>query len=276
MIALNFSTKSIVSLVGVALLTLGTTVSAQAATIDFEDLPLVPNSFYNGSDGAGGFTSRGAFFNNNYNPTFGSWSGWSYSNTTDTTTPGFTNQYSAYTGSGFNGSSNYGVAFTFSPGDAYVDLPTGENPVSMEVTNTTYAALSILSGDQFAKKFGGVSGNDPDFFQLVITGLDTSNSAVGTVDYYLADYRFEDNSKDYVVNTWQSIDLSSLEGATRLSFTVTSSDIGPFGLNTPAYFATDNLTTAPVPEPSSMLGALTLGAFSAGLLLKQKVIKRKQ
>lgn len=276
MIALNFSTKSIVSLVGVALLTLGTTVSAQAATIDFEDLPLVPNSFYNGSDSAGGFTSRGAFFNNNYNPTFGSWSGWSYSNTTDTTTPGFTNQYSAYTGSGFNGSSNYGVAFTFSPGDAYVDLPTGENPVSMQVTNTTYAALSILSGDQFAKKFGGVSGNDPDFFQLVITGLDTSNSAVGTVDYYLADYRFEDNSKDYVVNTWQSVDLSSLEGATRLSFTVTSSDIGPFGLNTPAYFATDNLTTTPVPEPSSMLGALTLGAFSAGLLLKRKVIKRKQ
>ena len=33
-------------------------------TVDFEDLPLEPESFYNGSDGAGGFVSRGAFFNN--------------------------------------------------------------------------------------------------------------------------------------------------------------------------------------------------------------------
>ncbi len=35
---------------------------AGRSVIDFEDLTLSPNSFYNGSDGAGGFTSRGAFF----------------------------------------------------------------------------------------------------------------------------------------------------------------------------------------------------------------------
>lgn len=127
---------------------------------------------------AGGFTSQGAFFNNNYNPTFQSWSGWSYSNTTDTTTPGFLNQYSAYTGGGFNGSSNYGVAFTFAPGSAYIDLPTGLSAKSARITNTTYAALSILNGDQFAKKFGGASGNDPDFFLFNITGLDAANQQI--------------------------------------------------------------------------------------------------
>jgi hypothetical protein len=214
---------------------------AQRVVVNFEDLTLAPNSFYNGSDGAGGFTSRCAFFNNSYNPTFDSWSGWSYSNTTDTTTPGVPNQYSAYTGGGFN-SENYGVAFTFSPGNAYINLPKGFTPQSIRITNTTYAALSMLNGDQFAKKFGGASGNDPDFFLLTITGLDASNNTVGIVQFYLADYRFANNSKDYIVNEWQRVNLSSLEGATKLSFALTSSDNDPqFGLNTPAYFAIDNL-----------------------------------
>ena len=52
------------------------TTSARAQVIDFEDLTVpTPPGYYNGSDGAGGFTSRGARFNNTYNPTFGSWSG---------------------------------------------------------------------------------------------------------------------------------------------------------------------------------------------------------
>ncbi|NET62290.1 MAG: DUF4465 domain-containing protein, partial [Symploca sp. SIO2E6] len=139
--------------------------------------------------------------------------------------------------------------------------------------NTTYAALSMLNGDQFAKKFGGPSGNDPDFFLLTITGLDDSNAVVSTVDFYLADYRFADNSQDYILDTWELLDLSSLTGATRLSFAVTSSDIGPFGLNTPAYFALDDLTLepkVPVPDSSSILGLLAFGAVSAGSVLKHK------
>lgn len=264
----------------VGLLTIASPSQALAQqVVDFEDLSLAPNSYYNGSDGAGGFTSRGAFFNNSYNPTFDSWSGWSYSNTTNTTTPGFTNQYSAYTGGGFNGSSNYGVAFTFSPGDAYIDLPTGFNAQSAQITNTTYAALSILNGDQFAKKFGGVSGNDPDFFQLTITGLDEQGTAIDNVNFYLADYRFSDNSQDYLVDTWKTVDLSSLKQATRLSFAVTSSDIGQFGLNTPAYFALDDLVLSPshpisVPEYSSVLSLLTFSAFGSILTFKRNWKKK--
>ena len=221
---------------------------AGRSVIDFEDLTLSPNSFYNGSDGAGGFTSRGAFFSNSYNPTYQSWSGWSYSNTTDTTTPGFTNQYSAITGGGFDGpNSNYGVAFTFNPGDAYINLPTGKTPKSIRITNTTYAVQSMLNGDQFAKKFGGVSGNDPDFFLLTITGLNNANQVIGTVNFYLADYRFTDNSQDYILTQWQRINLSGLSGATKLSFMLTSSDNGPYGMNTPAYFAADYLEVVPLP-----------------------------
>ncbi|NEQ75264.1 MAG: DUF4465 domain-containing protein [Okeania sp. SIO2C9] len=240
--------------------------------VDFEDLTLGPEEFYNGSDGAGGFTSQDAFFNNSFNSTFGSWSGWSYSNTSDTTTPGFMNQYSAFTGTGFGGTGNYGVAFTFNPGDAMIELPDGYSVDSVRITNTTYAVLSMLNGDQFAKKFGGVSGNDPDFFLLTINGLDDSNTSVGSVEFYLADYRFADNSQDFIVDDWSLVDLSPLNAATKLSFGLTSSDNHPqFGLNTPAYFALDNLILhKSVPESASNLGLLVLGAVGVGSMLKRK------
>lgn len=235
------------------------TLFAQGTTtIDFEDKTLPPNSFYNGSDNAGGFTSRGAFFNNSYGGGF--WSGWAYSNTSDTTTPGFGNQYSAITGAGVGGSGIYGVSYNFSSGASYINLPIATQPLSVSITNTTYAVLSMQNGDAFAKKFGGVTGNDPDFFLLSIearSGLNGTGTILGTVPFYLADYRFADNSLDYIVNTWKSVDLTALPAATQsLTFDLTSSDNGPFGMNTPSYFALDSLVVA-VPEPGAV-GLMTV------------------
>ena len=182
-------------------------------TVDFEDLSLPANSHENGTNLSGSFTSRGATFNNDFDATFDSWSGWSYSNVKDVATPGFGNQYASYdvpdSGGGVGGTGNYGVAFDFSPGVSTIALPAGYQPGTVEITNSTYAALSMLNGDQFAKKFGGDSGNDPDFFLLTITGLGSGNQTIGTVNFYLADYRFNDNSQDYVVNHWTAVDLSA-------------------------------------------------------------------
>src|SRR5207249_4062813 len=118
----------------------------------------------------------------------------------------------------------------------------GTRPLSARIANTTYAALSMLNGDSFAKKFGGASGNDPDYFLLTITGLDSQQHSTGSVDFYLADYRFANNAQDYIVSDWTTVDLSSLGLDTQtLSFGLTSSDVGDYGMNTPAYFALDNL-----------------------------------
>jgi hypothetical protein len=218
-----------------------------AQTIDFEDLTLAPQSFYNGSDGAGGFVSQGAFFNNNYDAQFGSWSGWSYSNQTDVTTPGFVNQYSAYNlpDGGGDSSPNYGVAYNGQFGDAYIRLPDGTAPVSVRVTNTTYAALSMRDGDMFAKKFGGPDGTDPDFFILTIYGLDDTGAVSSSVAFFLANYTFQDPALNYIVSLWTTIDLTPLGNVRGLAFGLISSDIGPFGMNTPAYFAIDNLVVTP-------------------------------
>jgi len=111
------------------------------------------------------------------------------------------------------------------------------------VTNTTYAYWSINDGDAFSKKFGGEDGNDPDWFKLTITGKDAGDKATGTVAFYLADYRFEDTSRDYIVDQWTWVDLSPLGEIAGLEFVLSSSDEGDWGMNTPAYFALDHLNT---------------------------------
>lgn len=250
-------TLALGSMLAVANVNAATTVST------FDALPLAPNSYF-APGMSTTFTSGGGTFQH-YFTDFGGgccWSGWVYSNTTDTTTPGFTNQTSAFTGGGL-ASANYGIAFA---GDAAPTI-TFSTPVIVSTgyfTNTTYAALSMLQGDGFAKKFGGASGTDPDFLKLTVLGRDAADVQTGSVDFYLADYRFENSADDYVVNQWRALDLSSLGAVSKLAFSMSSSDNGPFGMNTPAYFALDDLSVTPVPEPETFaLMLVGLGLIGA-------------
>jgi hypothetical protein len=97
------------------------------------------------------------------------------------------------------------------------------------------------NGDGFAKPFGGDDGNDEDWFKLTAEGFDKDGETTGTVDFYMADYRFENNTKDYIVKDWEWMDLSSLGTVTKVQFTMTSTDVGGNGMNTPAYFCMDNI-----------------------------------
>lgn len=209
---------------------------------DFDNLPLSPNSFYNGSDLSGGFSSGNAFFFNDYNTTWQSWSGFSYSNMTDSTTAGFTNQYSAITASGFNNSTTYAVGVDY--GSAIVRLTgssKGKIVSGAYITNATYAYLSMRDGDMFAKKFGGNSGNDPDWFKLTVKGWHNGVEVPSRPSLYLADFRFADNAQDYILRNWTWFDLSALGNVDSFQFLLTSSDTGQFGMNTPAYFCLDRL-----------------------------------
>ncbi len=237
--------------------------AASAATIDLETPSLGVATHREDWSATSGFSSNGAFFNNTFDQ--GSWAGFALSRETDTTTPGFGNQYSARPGSGFGGSAQYAIGFAdyFNNTLPTITLPSGQRPVSVQVTNTTYAALSMRDGDSFAKKFGGTSGNDPDFFKLTIRAFDLGNAPTGTIDFFLADYRFANNSLDYIASTWQSVDLSLLPATTAtLKFDFSSSDNGMFGINTPTYVAVDQLVTV-VPEPSTTaMGAACLFMFA--------------
>jgi hypothetical protein len=254
---------------------------AYGQTIDFEDLTLPgANTFVNGSAAVvspataanSTFTSHGATFNNHYDTSFGGfWFGWSYSNVVNNVTPGPANQYAAYLLNGGNGSPTYAVASvdTFGGVVPTIDLPAGRRPVSMQLTNTTYAARIVLFGEDpnhFARQFDVAH---QDIFTLTIRGLDALGALTGTVVVNLADYRVPGSvAQPNVITGWTTVDLTPLGNATKLTFAMDSTDhfidnsTNPptdYGMNTPAYFALDNLTLVPVPEP----GTLVLAGLAA-------------
>jgi len=214
---------------------------------DFENYEIGIDSFLNGSDGAGGFTLETIILPNDYNANYGSWTGWAISSSTDTVTAGFNNQYSSITGGGVDSSDTYAVAYHFAENEI---ISNTENIADayygaegMYITNATYPYLSMRDGDSFAKKFGGADGNDPDFLSVTFYGFDFSNEVIDSIVFYLADYRFEDNNQDYIINEWTYLDLSIFQDASKITFSFQSSDIGNYGINTPTYFCMDNYTT---------------------------------
>lgn len=246
--------------------------SAHAATITFEDFTLPGVGYLNGSEksnAAAPYQSGGASFNNLYDSGFASWEGFSISNQTDTTTAGYLNQYSVYGSGGAGASSQFAIGFysTYNSASSTTIALSGVTSMAGAgawFTNTTYAALVMLNGGSFGeKKFGGASGNDADWFKLTIQGYNGSNpTPTGSIDFYLADYRFSDNSQDYIVDDWTYINFAALGNVTELRMSLTSSDVGMYGMNTPAYFAMDNFTV--IPEPSTaLLGALAGAGFLA-------------
>ncbi len=252
---------------GLALPGLMASASAGAAVSTFDDLTLAPESYFF-PEITTTFTSGGAGFNHDFEDVgFPGccWSGWTYSNQTDNTTAGFTNQYAAVTGGGVDGSANYGLAYLGVP---TVTFATPSVVSGGWFTNTTYAALSMRDGDSFAKKFGGVTGDDPDFLRLTIIGKDAGGATTGSVDFYLADFRSADNSLDDIVSDWRFVDLSGLGVVSGLAFELASSDNGPFGINTPGYFAMDSLAANAVPEPAMPL--LLLGGLAAAVIVRQR------
>lgn len=224
-------------------LLLGANSNAQLV-FDFDDVVLSPETYDNGSGGTANFTNTQLTLSNNYSG--GYWSGFAISNTTDVTTEGFGNESSSYTGAGRT-SPNYGVYYY----DGEITMANDQLQVDgFYITNTTYAALSMLNGDFVGKQFGSVNGadgnpdgtNGEDFFKVWIIAEDYAGAVKDSVEFYLADYRFSDNSQDYIVNDWSYIDFSGFGfSASKVKFRMESSDNGAWGMNTPSYFAIDDI-----------------------------------
>ena len=225
--------------IGIAAL-LSTNLSAQTST--FEDITLQgANDFKIPSNGNfdSKFSSGSCDFKNNYDISYGGFwtSGWAYSKTNDTITGDYSNLYASYANKGVGNSNNYAV----SQNETFIHLK--QNSIQgLYISNTTYAALSMKKGDAFAKKFGGNSGNDSDWFKVTINAYQNGNMKTEKVDFYLADFRFQNNVQDYIVKDWTFVNLQSLGSLDSLKFTL-SSDTSQFGMNTPAFFCVDHIIT---------------------------------
>ena len=222
-------------------------------TVTFESFNLGANSYYDGADEAGQILIGEAKFSNNFDTQYQSWDGFAVSKVQNVTTAGYTNQFASFANGGANGSQQYGVFFQGYGVEHTIEFNVPRLVKSLQVTNTTYAGLSMENGDSYAKKFGSLNGadgnpdgtNGEDFFLLKIIPLDGNDLLVGdTIEFYLADYRFSDDNDDYIINTWETITFDDLV-AKKIKFNLSSSDNGNFGMNTPAYFALDNLVFSP-------------------------------
>lgn len=213
----------------------------------FEALPLGTDTFWDGSDQTAGFSNGNAWFHNTYDGNWMYWSaGWAYSNVQDSVTSGAGNLFASKALTGNDTSANYAIGQQ----NARIRLTgaaAGGAVLGVYVTNTTYAYNSMRDGDAFAKQFGGVTGNDPDFFKLTFRKYYGGNMTNDSVEFFLADYRFVNNAQDYLVDTWTWVDLSTLGLADSLELILTSSDTGALGYNTPLFYCIDDFTTADGP-----------------------------
>lgn len=151
----------------------------------------------------------------------------------ESTFTGFADQYHSAAGGAAEGK-QFAVAFQDNYSDgAALEIKLAEAKVvpGCYLCNSAYAVSSMSKGDDYAKKFA-----DGDWFLLTITGS-KAGKETGKVEFYLADFR---DGKSIIVNDWRFCNLSSLGEVDKVSFALTSSDTGDWGMNTPAYFCLDN------------------------------------
>lgn len=229
----SFTKIALVALVALSLNSCLEKDSYVIYNVNFQNLNLAPESYWNGSDGSGPVIINSVSFNNYFeeNDWGNYWEGFAFSNITDIETMGYTNQFSAYVDEGGNPYNNYAVAYV-NLESATLFFPYEVIPKSISITNTTWAYLSMLNGDIIAKQF-----EEGDWFLLTIKGYNSNDQEVGEIEFYLADLRSPSN---YVVKDWTTINLKSLGEVYKMTFYLSSSDTGDWGMNTPAYVCIDN------------------------------------
>lgn len=227
------------TLLATTALCLGNLAHAQTlTTFDDLDLPGENTDYCSGLTETGSYTfTSGDVIFHGVREAWGGYGAFNYTNVVDTTTEGFTNDKAAITGSGYDGSENYGVAYASAD---WPDNPTesvqigakltgaaeGNIVSGMYVTNTTYAYYYI-------KETYTVG----DSYRLIVRGFLEGVQSADSVSYTMASYTADDT---ILVKTWEWMDLTTLGHVDSLTFQVVSTD--DF---TPFYFAIENLTTTP-------------------------------
>ncbi|MEO6304492.1 MAG: DUF4465 domain-containing protein [Bacteroidia bacterium] len=231
------------------------TLKAQNSVADFETFTLAPNSAYSSTTSVP-FQTPDVSFQYHWSTSFSYWSGgFAYTNKHDSATASaVTNLYGVKPLLGYNNSNNFVVG----QDQGVINLSAPTNTVDgFYITNTTVAYKAVKNGSQFSRKFGDTTGTGsgttiaqgsyPDWFKVTVKGYKNGVLKPDSVPFYLADYRFANNSQDYIVNTWQWLNTSTLGDVDSLKFFMYSSDAGQFGINTPLFFGIDNFTTTYFP-----------------------------
>lgn len=105
----------------------------------------------------------------------------------------------------------------------------------------SYTFYSVLYGDSYSRAF-----TDGDDLKLIVHGVDMEENEK-IVEISLASFN---NGLLTASTGWKYVDLSSLGEVEEIYFTMTSTDSGEWGMNTPGYFCLDKLMVRESSESS--------------------------
>lgn len=147
----------------------------------------------------------------------------------------YENQLAIPVATGHNGSKNFCVHFGSSTMMGIAPYLYFSDDVArvidhMYVIPTTYTLNSIINGDGYTKSLVSQKGS----LWITATGYDADGNETGSVQFDLC--------KDGVyVSDWTKFNLSALGKVVMVVFDMDGTDKGDWGLNTPAYFAYDDV-----------------------------------
>ena len=137
-------------------------------------------------------------------------------------------------GHGVNGSAKYCVVYPQGE-EIEVDEAGGTVISGFYVTNEAWAVDAILNGDGMTP--GGFTTGD--WYKLTVIGTH-ADETTEQVEFYLADYRSENEADHYYVKDWQWVDLTALGQVESVTFRLDSSRKNDWGMTTPGYFCIDD------------------------------------
>ena len=210
------------------ILSLSLPVRAAQTVVSFDDLLPSPNASIHDQS----VSDEAVTFLNTYTPDWDSWGGFAFSTVSNETDGNWFNQYAAAQALTNAYAVGYDGGWDPAP-EILFDLPAA--PKSVRVNNTTYAAVAIRDGTSFNRAF-----TNGDFFVLTLTARDIEGTIVATTNHYLADFT---GTNTFIQTNWYTLDLSWMPPeVVSIIGTLTTTDIGDWGANTPMYFALADFT----------------------------------
>ncbi len=152
----------------------------------------------------------------------------------------------ANTNAGHSGS-NFGVVYGYSDeyNQAYMAKPEfylddERTLVGLWICNTSYTYGIIENGNKFGKEGVAIPLKDTKgYFQVMLECYDYSENLITTKTYMIADYRDGHTQVD-PATSWVYWPIN-VDGVGIVKFNFTGSDIGDYGLNTPAFLCIDDI-----------------------------------
>lgn len=210
---------------------MSTAMFAELQVADFENINLAAEQELKFANDTTGFFESGSFEVQQTVAYEGTYvSGAVISSHTDTDFESYLDANKSIAGGAYEGQ-NYVVFYVNAWGDPdKITLKEAAVIPGMYVCNNVYAYNSMKNGDATA----GEPFGESDWFKLTVHGYLNGKTVNASVFVDLAE-------GTNIIDKWTYVDLTELGQVDALSFEMSGSRTGQYGLNTPSYFCIDNL-----------------------------------